>query len=172
VKSVSLRYFNASGADPACRVGERHDPETHLIPLVLQAASGRKPVVRIYGQDYNTPDGTCLRDYIHIHDLCEAHWLALQSLLEGADSRCYNLGNGSGYSVREVIDSARQVTGRDIPLTLAGRRAGDPGRLVADSRLARRCLNWRPQYDTLSVIIKHAWAWEQKMCNSQQGWQP
>lgn len=161
-KSVCLRYFNAAGADPQGQLGERHDPETHLIPLVLQAASGRRPSISVFGRDYDTPDGTCIRDYIHIQDLCSAHWRALESLMNGADSQSYNLGNGSGFSVQEVINTAEQVTGRKIAVVNGPRRDGDPARLVADSRLAREKLGWQPQYADLATIIKHAWQWEMK----------
>jgi UDP-glucose 4-epimerase len=160
MKSVCLRYFNAAGADPEGQLGERHDPETHLIPLVLQAASGRRPHISVFGRDYDTPDGTCIRDYIHIQDLCSAHWLALQSLMNGARSQAYNLGNGNGFSVQEVINTAEQVTGRRIPVVDAPRREGDPARLVADSTLARKQLGWQPQYADLATIIQHAWKWE------------
>ena len=159
-KSVCLRYFNAAGADPEGKLGERHDPETHLIPLVLQVASGRRPSISIFGNDYNTSDGTCIRDYIHIHDLCSAHWLALLSLMNGADSQSYNLGNGNGFSVKEVIDIVEQVTGRKISVVNGPRRYGDPARLVADSRLAGEKLGWQPQYAELATIIEHAWRWE------------
>lgn len=159
-KSVCLRYFNAAGADPEGQLGERHDPETHLIPLVLQAASGRRPSISVFGRDYDTPDGTCIRDYIHIQDLCSAHWLALESLVNGEDSQSYNLGNGNGFSVQEVIDTAEQVTGRKIPVVDGPRRDGDPARLVADSRLAREKLGWQPLYADLATIIEHAWKWE------------
>lgn len=162
-KSVSLRYFNAAGADPEGQLGERHEPETHLIPLVLQTASGRRPHISVFGQDYDTPDGTCIRDYIHINDLCSAHWLALQSLLKGQRSQAYNLGNGSGFSVQEVIDVAEQVTGRKISVQYIPRRAGDPARLVANAKQAREQLGWQPQYDELATIIQHAWMWEQKI---------
>jgi UDP-glucose 4-epimerase len=161
-KSVCLRYFNAAGADPEGQLGERHDPETHLIPLILQVASGRRPHISVFGQDYDTPDGTCIRDYIHINDLCSAHWLALQSLMSGQSSQAYNLGNGNGFSVQEVIDAAKQVTGRNIPVQHAPRRAGDPARLVADATQARQKLGWQPQYADLATIVLHAWAWEQK----------
>jgi UDP-glucose 4-epimerase len=160
MKSVCLRYFNAAGADPEGQLGERHDPETHLIPLVLQAASGRRPHISVFGRDYDTPDGTCIRDYIHIQDLCSAHWLALQSLINGADSQAYNLGNGNGFSVQEVINTAEQVTGRKISVVDVLRRQGDPARLVADSKLARKQLEWQPQYTDLATIIEHAWKWE------------
>ena len=161
MKSVCLRYFNAAGADPEGQLGERHDPETHLIPLVLQAASGRRESIAVFGTDYETPDGTCIRDYVHIEDLCLAHWLALKSLIKGDDSQAYNLGNGNGFSVQQVIDTARQVTGREIPVVYGARRAGDPARLVADSRLAQEKLGWQPRYQELATIIEHAWHWEQ-----------
>jgi UDP-glucose 4-epimerase len=164
LKSIALRYFNAAGSDPDGKLGERHDPETHLIPLVLQAASGRRADIEIFGCDYDTPDGTCIRDYVHVTDLCEAHRLALQRLLEGANSTAYNLGNGNGFSVRQVVDVARQVTGRDIRVSPSPRREGDPARLVAASHRAKNEINWNPRYCDLETIIHHAWAWEQK-CN-------
>jgi UDP-glucose 4-epimerase len=160
LKSVCLRYFNAAGADPEGQLGERHEPESHLIPLVLQAASGRRPHVSVYGRDYDTPDGTCIRDYIHVSDLCDAHWLAVQSLLDGAGSQAYNLGNGAGFSVQEVIATAERVTQRTIPVVNAPRRGGDAARLVADSRLAREILNWCPRHAALDEIVAHAWAFE------------
>lgn len=160
--SVCLRYFNAAGADPAGQLGERHEPETHLIPLVLQVASGRRPSITVFGQDYDTPDGTCIRDYIHINDLCSAHWFALQRLFKIQGALTYNLGNGKGFSVNEVINTAQQVTGRVIPVQYASRRAGDPARLVADSTQARLHLGWQPHYTGLGSIIEHAWQWEQK----------
>lgn len=169
IKSVCLRYFNAAGADPDGELGERHDPETHLIPLVLQVASGFRPHIPVFGRDYDTPDGTCVRDYIHIQDLCSAHWLALQSLMNDADSQSYNLGNGEGFSVQEVINTAEQVTARKISVVNCPRRAGDPARLVADSRFAREQLGWQPKYVDLSTIIKHAWQWE--MRSATQSWQ-
>jgi UDP-glucose 4-epimerase len=163
LRSMVLRYFNAAGADPLGELGERHEPETHLIPLVLQAASGRRPNISVMGRDYDTPDGTCIRDYIHVQDLCQAHHLALQALVEGASSADYNLGNGQGFSVEEVIQVAQTVTGRKIPVNDAPRRAGDPARLVADSRKIQTQLAWQPQYPDLESIIAHAWAWEQQM---------
>lgn len=162
IKSVCLRYFNAAGADPDGQLGERHDPETHLIPLVLQAASGKRANISVFGTDYDTPDGSCIRDYIHIQDLCSAHWLALQSLLNGADSQAYNLGNGNGFSVQQVIETAEQVTGREIPVVYGPRREGDPARLVADARQAQEKLGWQPQFFDLATIIQHAWNWEQR----------
>jgi UDP-glucose 4-epimerase len=160
LKSIALRYFNAAGADPEGELGERHEPETHLIPLVLQAASGRRPHISVFGRDYDTPDGTCIRDYIHVADLCEAHWLALNKLLAGADSAAYNLGNGNGFSVQEVIDAARKATGRDIAVKDSPRRDGDPARLVADATRAREELSWKPRHDGLKNIIEDAWRWE------------
>lgn len=165
LKSVCLRYFNAAGADPAGDIGECHDPETHLVPLVLRAASGRRENISVFGSDYDTPDGTCVRDYIHVADLCDAHLLALQKLWDGAQSTAYNLGNGNGFSVREVIDTAVTVTERDIAVIEADRRAGDPGRLVADSSRAKSELGWQPQYADLDKIIEHAWQWEQVLAN-------
>jgi UDP-glucose 4-epimerase len=163
IRSVCLRYFNAAGADPDGRIGERHEPETHLIPLVLQAASGRQPHIQIFGQDYATPDGTCIRDYIHIFDLCEAHLLALERLCAGSPSAQYNLGNGNGFSVEEVIASAERVTGTRIARVVVERRPGDPARLVAEPKLARAELGWRPRFDALDSIVRHAWAWEQHL---------
>ena len=165
LKSVCLRYFNAAGADPAGDIGECHDPETHLVPLVLQAASGRRDTISIYGTDYDTPDGTCIRDYIHVNDLCDAHLLALHKLWDGAPSAAYNLGNGNGFSVREVIDTAATVTDRNILVVEADRRDGDPATLVADSSRAKSELGWTPQYADLATIIKHAWHWEKVLSN-------
>lgn len=161
-ESVCLRYFNAAGADPEGELGERHDPETHLIPLVLQVASGRRPSISVFGDDYPTPDGTCIRDYIHVNDLCSAHLLALEHLLEGGESRRYNLGNGQGFSVKEVIQAARLVTKRAIDTCIMPRRPGDPPRLIADSRLIQTELGWKPKFPELETIISHAWSWEQR----------
>ena len=161
IQSVCLRYFNAAGADPDGELGERHNPETHLIPLVLQAASKRRDAISVFGQDYDTDDGSCVRDYIHIVDLCQAHLLALDKLMHGSGSKRYNLGNGNGYSVLEVINIARLVTGHDINVIATERRPGDPATLVADSSLAKQELSWTPQYDELSTIVKHAWDWEE-----------
>ncbi len=160
LKSVCLRYFNAAGADPDGELGERHDPETHLIPLALQAATGRRPQITVFGKDYETPDGTCIRDYVHVNDLGEAHLLGLQRLWDGGGSAAYNLGNGNGFSVQEVIDTARAVTGREIPVAYGERRPGDPARLVADSRRARAELGWQPRRADLATIIADAWRWE------------
>jgi UDP-glucose 4-epimerase len=163
LKSVCLRYFNAAGADPEGRIGENHNPESHLIPLLLQVASGRRESAQIFGRDYDTHDGTCIRDYIHIVDLCAAHALALRDLSAGGASAAYNLGNGSGFSVREVIESVRTVTGKPLHIVDGPRRAGDPARLVADAMLARRRLGWTPEYPDLSTIVAHAWNWERKV---------
>lgn len=162
LKSISLRYFNAAGADPDGRLGERHEPETHLIPLVLQAASGRRPSVSVFGDDYPTPDGTCVRDYVHIVDLCQAHLLALEQLERTGESAAYNLGNSRGYSVNEVIRTVERVTGRTVPVVKAARREGDPAVLVADSKRAMSELGWRPRFNELDTIVRHAWSWEQK----------
>lgn len=162
MKSVCLRYFNAAGADPEGVLGERHDPETHLIPLILQAASGRRASISVYGQDYDTPDGTCIRDYIHVADLVDAHVKALDYLAAGNASAAFNLGNGNGFSVKEVIAAAERVTGRTIPVVYGDRRAGDPPRLVADSTMAKSVLGWNPQYADLDRIVSDAWAWEHK----------
>jgi UDP-glucose 4-epimerase len=169
MQSISLRYFNAAGADPAGRLGERHDPESHLIPLVLQAASGRREAIEVYGRDYDTPDGTCVRDYIHVVDLCDAHLLALESLSSDSGFRVYNLGNGDGFSVQQVIDTARSVCGGDIKVIEGNRRPGDPPVLVADATRARTDLGWRPRYTRLDTIIEHAWAWEQKLRSGSGG---
>lgn len=162
IRSISLRYFNAAGAQPDASLGERHDPETHLIPLVLRAATGSAPDIKVFGDDYDTPDGTCIRDYVHVVDLCEAHWLALQRLLDGGHSAAFNLGNGNGFSVKEVITAAERVTGRAIKSNLGPRRVGDPARLVADATLAREQLGWQPKYADLATIVAHAWSWEQR----------
>jgi UDP-glucose 4-epimerase len=159
---VSLRYFNAAGADSQSRIGERHSPETHLIPLVLKAAKGERDSIAVNGTDYATPDGTCVRDYIHVLDLAEAHILALDYLQEGGASDVFNCGYGHGHSVREVIQAARIVTGKVIPVRESGRREGDAPVLVAESTKLKRCLNWKPRYDDLSYIIKTAWEWERK----------
>lgn len=160
LRSVALRYFNAAGASPDAALGERHDPETHLIPLALRAASGELPALTVFGTDYDTPDGTCIRDYIHIVDLCEAHVLALQHLMSGGESRAYNLGNGQGYSVKEVIEVAERVAGKPVPVQYGPRRAGDPPRLVADASKIRKDWGWEPRFGALEQIVEHAWQWE------------
>ncbi len=161
VKSICLRYFNAAGADESGRIGERHDPETHLIPLVLKVATGERDNIRIFGTNYPTPDGTCVRDYIHVTDLAGAHLLALEALLDDGDSAVFNLGNSKGYSVREVIALARNITGHPIPTEETARRAGDPAVLVAGSEKIKRELGWRPRYENLETIIETAWRWHQ-----------
>ncbi len=158
---ISLRYFNAAGADAEVEIGEDHQPESHLIPIVLQAALGVRPHIEIFGTDYPTPDGTCIRDYIHVSDLSQAHILALEALADGAGSNIYNLGNGQGYSNREVIETARRVTGREIPVKEGARRPGDPAVLVASSERIRADLNWQPRYPELEKIIATAWRWHQ-----------
>ena len=162
LKSVIFRYFNAAGADPAGRLGEDHNPETHLIPLVLQTALGHRKAISIFGTDYPTPDGTCIRDYIHVTDLAEAHVLGLEALLNGGDSDIFNLGNGNGFSVKEVIETARQVTGKEIPAVEESRRDGDPAMLVGSSEKAQSVLGWKPKYADLTQILQHAWNWHQK----------
>ena len=159
--SVIFRYFNAAGADPAGDLGEDHSPETHLIPLLLDAMAGRRPYLQIYGDDYPTPDGTCIRDYIHVSDLAEAHVLGLQKLLRDGGQHIYNLGTGSGYSVQVVIDSAKAVTGHGLLAHVAPRRTGDPPVLVAAAEKAARELGWQPRYGDLTTILEHAWAWHQ-----------
>ncbi len=160
LRSIALRYFNAAGAHPDGSIGERHEPETHLIPLVLQVASGRRREIARFGSNFPTPDGSCIRDYVHVQDLCTAHLLALKKLGEGAASTAYNLGNGSGHSVNEVIAAARRVTGHPIPVRDDPPREGDPPVLVADARRARAELGWAPQYADIETIIAHAWQWE------------
>jgi UDP-arabinose 4-epimerase len=159
--SISLRYFNAAGADPDGEIGEAHDPETHLIPLVLDAAAGKRPAVTVFGDDYDTPDGTCIRDYIHVSDLASAHVLALRALEAGAVTGAYNLGNGLGFSVREVITAAETVTGLAVPVEMGPRRGGDPARLVGDAASATVDLGWRPRFAGLEDILMTAWKWHQ-----------
>jgi len=158
-RAICLRYFNAAGADPDGELGEDHDPEPHLIPLVLEAAAGRQPSISIHGSDYPTRDGTCVRDFIHVTDLAQAHALALRHLLAGGASVNLNLGNGAGYSVREVIDAAEKVTGKKIPVTHGPRRPGDPPELVGSAAKARALLGWRPEFASIESIIRTAWAW-------------
>lgn len=161
-KSVSFRYFNAAGADPNGLLGEDHNPETHLLPLVLMAALGKRESVSIFGTDYPTPDGTCIRDYIHVCDLADAHVLGLEYLLNGGNSNIFNLGNGSGFSVKEAIDAAREITGKEIKAIECDRRPGDPPMLVGSSEKARKILGWQPQYADIKTILTHAWNWHQK----------
>ncbi len=156
---VSLRYFNACGADETGEIGEDHSPETHLIPLILQVPNGKRDKISIFGTDYDTPDGTCIRDYIHVTDLAAAHILAVKYLADGGENNVFNLGNGVGYSVREVIETARKVTGHPIPAEETARRAGDPARLVASSEKAKSVLGWKPSHASLEEIIASAWNW-------------
>ena len=165
LRYVSLRYFNACGADESGTIGEAHNPESHLIPLILQVPNGKRETISIYGTDYDTPDGTCIRDYIHVTDLAQAHILAVQYLNNGGESDIFNLGNGVGYSVREVIETARKVTGHPIPATETSRRAGDPARLVASSEKAKKILGWKPVHDSLEEIIVSAWNWHKNHPN-------
>ncbi|KAF6627314.1 UDP-glucose 4-epimerase GalE [Paenibacillus sp. LX16] len=161
IKYVSLRYFNAAGAHESGKIGEDHRPESHLIPLVLQTALKQRPHIAVFGEDYATPDGTCVRDYIHVSDLADAHVRAVNYLREGNDSNVFNLGNGQGFSVKEVIETARKVTGLDIPVVTEPRRAGDPAILVASSDKARSVLGWSPARTQLEDIISGAWGWHQ-----------
>lgn len=161
-RSVCLRYFNAAGADPEGRLGEDHDPETHIIPLVLQTAKGDRESISIFGTDYDTPDGSCVRDYIHVADLAQAHILALKYLLSGGKTDVFNLGNGSGFSVKQVIETAREITGKEIKAEECDRRPGDPPALVGSGKKAREVFGWKPQYSDLRDIIAHAWQWHQK----------
>lgn len=162
LSSVILRYFNAAGADPDGELGEAHDPETHLIPLVLDVASGQRESIKVFGTDYPTHDGTCIRDYIHVTDLAEAHVLSLRHLLDNGQSRIYNLGNGAGYSVLEVIQAAEKVTGVKIRADYCPRRPGDPASLVAGSDAIKKELSWKPAFDNLDDILGSAWSWHQK----------
>jgi UDP-glucose-4-epimerase GalE len=162
IRSVSLRYFNACGADPDGEIGEEHDPETHLIPLILDAAAGKRAQIDVYGTDYPTPDGTAIRDYIHVQDLADAHVKALSYLFDGGETTQINLGTGTGNSVKEVIDAVERVTGRPVPRREVARRAGDPPELVADPTKANRLLGWQPQMSDIDSIIRTAWAWHQR----------
>ncbi|MCG9895645.1 MAG: UDP-glucose 4-epimerase GalE [Fimbriimonadaceae bacterium] len=162
LKSVRFRYFNACGADPDGEIGEDHRPESHLIPLAIFAALGRRPALRLFGTDYPTPDGTCIRDYVHVDDLAEAHVIAARHLLGGGESRVYNLGSGQGFSVREVLTAVEQAVGRPVPVQEAPRRPGDPARLVADSQAIRRDWGWAPKHDRLEDIARHAARWFEK----------
>ncbi len=159
LKYVSLRYFNACGAHKSGEIGEAHSPETHLVPLILQVPLNQRESIGIYGDDYPTKDGTCIRDYIHVTDLAQAHMLAVEYLIKGNESNIFNLGNGIGFTVKEVIDTARKVTGHDIPAVITPRRAGDPAQLIASSDKARTVLGWKPEYADLEEIIGSAWKW-------------
>ena len=159
LRFVSLRYFNACGAHPNGKIGEAHNPETHLIPLILQVPNGQREYISIFGNDYDTEDGTCVRDYIHVNDLVQAHILALDYLRRGGENNIFNLGNGVGFSVREVVETARRVTGHAIPEREEARRAGDPSTLIASSEKAKKVLGWKPQFGDLNTIIETAWNW-------------
>jgi UDP-glucose 4-epimerase len=159
---VSLRYFNAAGADPSGSIGEMHDPESHLIPLLLKVASGDMDEIKIFGSDYDTPDGTCIRDYIHVNDLADAHLLALRKVMTDRQSATYNLGNNKGYSVLDVLETARRVTGNKIPARVEKRRTGDATILVADSRKIREELHWTPRFESLDAIVESAWHWHRR----------
>jgi len=161
-KSVRFRYFNAAGANPDGLLGEDHNPESHLIPLILLTALGKREAISIFGTDYPTADGTCIRDYIHVSDLADAHVLGLEHLLKGGDSEVFNLGNGNGFSVREVIAAAKEATGINIPVKECDRRAGDSPILIGSSEKAREILHWRPRYPSIQDIVVHAWQWHQK----------
>lgn len=159
LKYVSLRYFNACGAHKSGSIGEAHNPESHLIPLILQVPNGQRKAISIYGDDYDTKDGTCIRDYIHVTDLAQAHILAVEYLMKGNESGIFNLGNGVGFTVKEVIDAARKITGHPIPAEIVPRRAGDPAQLIASSDKARSILGWKPEHADIEEIISSAWNW-------------
>ncbi len=165
LRYVALRYFNACGAHPGGAIGEAHSPETHLIPLILQVPNGQRDSIAVFGDDYPTRDGTCVRDYIHVTDLAQAHILALDYLLRGGENEVFNLGNGVGFTVSEVVEAARRVTGHPIPVEISPRRAGDPAQLVASSEKARAVLGWKPELDCLDTIISTAWAWHKRHPN-------
>ncbi len=165
LRFASLRYFNACGADESGKIGEAHNPETHLIPIILQVPNGQREFVSIFGNDYPTKDGTCIRDYIHVTDLAQAHILAVKYLMNGGNSDIFNLGNGIGFSVREVIETARKVTGHPIPVKDVERRAGDPAQLIASSEKAKKVLGWKPEHDSLEEIIASAWNWHKNHPN-------
>ena len=169
LRYVALRYFNACGAHPSGVIGEAHNPETHLIPLILQVPNNKREKISIFGNDYNTHDGTCIRDYIHVSDLAQAHILALDYLLGGGQNDVFNLGNGVGFTVKEVIDVARTVTGHSIPAEVSPRRAGDPAQLVASSEKAKTILGWNPQYADLHTIVSSAWTWHKNHPNGYEG---
>lgn len=165
VRYVALRYFNACGADVSGEIGEAHSPETHLIPLILQVPNGQRDKISIYGDDYDTKDGTCVRDYIHVTDLAQAHILAMKYLIDGKESAIFNLGNGVGFTVKEVIEAARKVTNHPIPAEVVSRRSGDPAKLIASSEKAKKILGWNPQHADLEEIIESAWNWHRNHPN-------
>lgn len=169
LRYVSLRYFNACGADASGEIGEAHATETHLIPLILQVPNGKRDKIFIFGEDYPTKDGTCVRDYIHVTDLADAHILAMEYLAKGGKSDIMNLGNGVGFTVKEVIETARRVTGHEIPAVVAERRAGDPAQLIACSEKAKSALGWKPSHDSLEEIIASAWNWHKAHPNGYNG---
>lgn len=169
LRSISLRYFNAAGADVDGEIGELHCPETHLIPLILDVCLGKTSSIKIFGNDYPTPDGTCIRDYIHVTDLANAHVLALKALENGAETTSYNLGNGKGYSIKEVISAAAAITKKEIPIEYSSRRKGDPPKLIGDAALALKELGWNPEYTDINVIIETAWNWHKKYQIAYQG---
>lgn len=162
LRFVVLRYFNAAGADPDGEIGESHNPETHIIPLVLDAASGKRKDIKVFGTDYETMDGSCIRDYIHVQDLSVAHLLALQYLEQEKESDFFNLGNAIGTSVLEVVDSVKRVTKKDFKVVLSDRRSGDPAKLVGSSEKAKKVLGWKPMYENIDIIVEHAWRWHEK----------
>ncbi|MED3622611.1 UDP-glucose 4-epimerase GalE [Neobacillus thermocopriae] len=169
LKYVSLRYFNVAGAREDGQIGEDHNPETHLIPVVLEAALGKRPAITVFGEDYDTPDGTCIRDYIHVEDLIAAHILALQYLQNGGESNIFNLGSSQGFSVKEIIETAKEVTGIEIPVQVGERRAGDPSTLIASSEKVRQILGWNPKKTSIHQIIRDAWNWHQHHPNGYEG---
>ncbi|MCI2056229.1 MAG: UDP-glucose 4-epimerase GalE [Oscillibacter sp.] len=169
LRYVALRYFNACGAQPDSSIGEAHNPETHLIPLILQVPNGQRGMISIFGDDYPTPDGTCIRDYIHVCDLAQAHILALNYLMDGGENNVFNLGNGVGFSVKEVIEETRSVTGHAIPAVMQPRRAGDPAQLIASSEKIKSVLGWKPEYADLHTIIETAWNWHKAHPNGYEG---
>jgi UDP-glucose 4-epimerase len=168
LRFVSLRYFNACGAHKSGSIGEAHNPESHLIPLILQVPNGQRDAISIFGDDYDTKDGTCVRDYIHVTDLASAHILAVQYLMDGNESNIFNLGNGIGFTVKEVIDAASKVVGSDIPAVISPRRAGDPAKLIASSEKAKKILGWNPQHEDIEGIIESAWKWHKSHPNGYQ----
>ncbi len=168
LKFVSLRYFNACGAHKSGKIGEAHNPESHLIPLILQVPNGKREAINVYGDDYDTKDGTCIRDYIHVTDLASAHILAVKYLMEGKESNIFNLGNGVGFTVNEVIEAARKVTEAPIPAVVSPRRAGDPAQLIASSEKAKSILGWKPQFEDIEEIIASAWKWHKDHPNGFQ----
>ena len=165
VKYISLRYFNVAGAHVSGEIGEDHNPETHLIPLILQVPLGKREFISIFGDDYETHDGTCIRDYIHVTDLADAHILAVHKLREGSESNIYNLGSGNGFTVKEMIEAAKEATGEEIKVVIGERRLGDPAKLVASSQKAKEILGWTPEFDDVKKMIGDAWNWHKNHPN-------